>query len=191
VQGTVSPAAALSDRFITMQLTLNTKNNSGISIEQALGAMPLFRGLSADALEVLSNSALRTHFRAGQMIFRQGEPANRFYLIEKGRVSLIDEQNGEPCRFGVLGRQEVLGWSWLFPPHAWHFTARAVTPIDAIFFYATPLREACEQNPNLGYELMKRFSAVMVQRLQNSRAELIQARRHVYRLSEAADATAA
>jgi CRP/FNR family cyclic AMP-dependent transcriptional regulator len=171
-----------------MQLTLNSKGRSGETIEQALAAMPLFEGLSSEAIQTLANSAMRTHFRPGQMIFQQNEPANRFFLIEKGRVSLIDEQNGEPCRFGVLGPQEVVGWSWLFAPHSWHFTARAVTAVDAIFFYATPLREACENNHDFGYELMKRFSSVMVQRLQSSRTELIQARREVYRLTEAAEA---
>jgi CRP/FNR family transcriptional regulator, cyclic AMP receptor protein len=171
-----------------MQLTLNDKDSSGVKIAESLAAMPLFESLSTAALETLANSAMRTHFRAGQLIFRQGEPANRFFLIEKGRVSLIDEQNGEPCRFGVLGPQEVVGWSWLFPPHSWRFTARAVTAVDAIFFYATPLREACESNHDFGYELMKRFSSVMVQRLQSSRAELIRVRRDVYRLTEAAEA---
>src|SRR5690349_3348381 len=123
-----------------MQLTLESKEQSAASIAGALGAMPLFNGLPAEALETLARSAMRTHFRAGQLIFRQGEPANRFFLIEGGRVSLIDEQNSEPCRFAVLGPQEMLGWSWLFPPHFCHFTARAVTAVDAIFFYATPLR---------------------------------------------------
>jgi len=161
-----------------------------VTIAQTLNAMPLFEGLPPEALHTLADSAMRTRFRAGQLIFRQGEPANRFFLIEKGRVSLIDEQHGHPCRFAVLGPQEVLGWSWLFPPYEWHFTARADTTVNAIFFYATPLRDVCEVNHDFGYELMKRFSAVTVSRLQNSRAELIQARRDVYRLTEAAETAA-
>ena len=162
----------------------------GTTIAHALAEMPLLDGLSEEILHVLSSAAMRTHFRAGQLIFRQGEEANRFFLVEKGKVSLVDEENGEPCRFGVLGPKEVLGWSWLFPPHHWRFTARAITEVNAIFFYATPLREACEKNHDLGYELMKRFSSIMVQRLQKSRAELISARREVYRLHEASGALA-
>jgi CRP/FNR family cyclic AMP-dependent transcriptional regulator len=168
-----------------MELTLRRKTSPAEHIVQALTRMPIFAGLSAERLRILSDAAMRTHFRAGQMIFRQGEPANRFFLIESGKVSLIDEQNSEPCRFGVLGSEEVLGWSWLFPPHFWNFTARAIVPTDAVLFYGTQLREACEADHDLGYELMKRFSAVMVQRLQSSRVELIQARRELYRFSAA------
>lgn len=150
--------------------------------------MPIFNGLTEEHLEILSGAAVRTNFQAGQLIFRQGEQANRFYLIESGKVGLISEAQGETSRFAALGANEVLGWSWLFPPHAWNFTARAIVPTRAIFFHGTQVREACEADHDLGYELMKRFSAVMVQRLQSSRAELIQARREVYRLSAAAAA---
>ena len=167
-----------------MQLTLGTKDKSVMTIAETLAAMPLFDGLSAEATGTLAKCAMRTQFSAGQLICRQGEPANRFFLIDKGRVSLIDEQEGEPCRFAVLGPQELLGWSWLFPPHFWRFTARAVTEVEAVFFYATPLREACERNHDFGYELMKRFSAVMVQRLENARIELIEARRAVCHLTD-------
>lgn len=171
-----------------MNLTPSRYSAKSPGIQQALEEMPLFNGLSKQHLRILSGAAMRTNFRAGQMIFRQGEQANRFYLIESGKVGLISEADGETSRFAVLGSDEVLGWSWLFPPHAWNFTARAIVPTGAIFFHGTQLREACDADHDLGYELMKRFSAVMVQRLQSSRAELIQARRDVYRLSSTAAA---
>jgi CRP-like cAMP-binding protein len=168
-----------------MELFLK-KELSAQSIEEAFAGMPVFANLSPELLRILSKAAMRTRFSAGQKIFQQGEPANRFYIIEQGKVSLIDEADGEPCRFGIVEAHEILGWSWLFPPHTWRFTARAVTAVQAIFFYATPLREACEADHDFGYELMKRFSAVMVQRLQSSREELIEARRRIYHLSTAA-----
>jgi len=66
----------------------------------------------------------------------------------------------------------LLGWSWMFPPYMWHFTARAVQPTVAIFFYGTILREYCERDPAFGYELFKRMSAVMVKRLQAARKKI-------------------
>jgi CRP/FNR family transcriptional regulator, cyclic AMP receptor protein len=71
----------------------------------------------------------------------------------------------------------VLGWSWLFPPYTWNFTARALTPVRAIFFYGTWLRERCDVEPELGYELMRRTAAVLMRRLQATRQQLIQAQR--------------
>ena len=69
----------------------------------------------------------------------------------------------------------MLGWSWLFPPYVWHFTARAVEPVRAIFFYGTWLRERCDADPALGYELMKRTTAVVIRRLQAARQQLVSA----------------
>lgn len=175
--------------LLYMDITRSRYSANSAAIEQALEGMPIFDGLTREHIRILSGVAMRTKFRAGQLIFRQGEPANRFYLIESGKVGLISEAEGETSRFAVLGSDEVLGWSWLFPPHAWNFTARAIVPTGAIFFHGTQLREACDADHDLGYELMKRFSAVMVQRLQSSRAELIQARREVYRLTSTTTAT--
>ena len=61
----------------------------------------------------------------------------------------------------------------MFPPYVWHFTARAVEPTQAIFFYGTILREYCERDPSLGYELLKRMSVAMVKRLQAARKNMV------------------
>jgi hypothetical protein len=61
----------------------------------------------------------------------------------------------------------------MFPPYVWHFTARAAGPVTAIFFYGTILREYCERNHSLGYELFKRMSAVMIKRLQAAREKML------------------
>jgi CRP/FNR family transcriptional regulator, cyclic AMP receptor protein len=53
---------------------------------------------------------------------------------------------------------DLLRWSWISPPYTWHFSERAVAPTTAIFFYGTILREYCESDPALGYELFKRMS---------------------------------
>ena len=98
------------------------------------------------------------------MIFREGELADRFYLIETGKV-ILESSDG-------LG-DSLLGWSWMFPPHTWNFTARAVEPITAIFFPGTTLREYCERDHSLGYELLKRMSLVMNRRMQAARNKML------------------
>jgi CRP/FNR family transcriptional regulator, cyclic AMP receptor protein len=67
----------------------------------------------------------------------------------------------------------LLGWSWMFPPYVWQFTARAVEPTTAVFFYGTILREYCEKDHSLGYELFKRMSVVMLRRLQAARKQML------------------
>lgn len=135
---------------------------------------PFFKGLTEEHYEVLASCAMRINFKPGDTIFREGEVANRFYLIEEGQV-LLEAEVAPHEHEGVQQMKggDVLGWSWLFPPYYWHFSAQAQTPVTAIFFYGTRLRERCEQDPALGYELMKRVSEIVVRRLQTTRQELL------------------
>lgn len=147
------------------------------SMIRALGEIPMFQGLSVRHLEILAAAALVSRFPAGKLIFHQGDPANRFFIIQRGQVNLIAEDFPDPCPFAVLRAGEVMGWSWLFPPHKWNFSARTVLPTDAIFFYGARLRQACADDHEFGFELMRRASAVVVQRLNSCRTDLIHARR--------------
>ena len=135
---------------------------------------PFLAGMNHKQLVLLTNCAIPVHFGKGQIIFREGEMANRFYLIESGKVILQSTgRHGQPALVDTIGAGDLLGWSWIFPPYVWHFTARASEPTDAIFFYGTILREYCERDHSLGYELFKRMSAVMVKRLQAARENML------------------
>lgn len=139
---------------------------------------PFLQGLKPAHLLLLADSAMRVHYQPDESIFREGDPANRFYLIEKGRVSLESQrkdQAGGPIQ--VIGPGDVLGWSWLFPPYYWHFGARALEPTTAIFFYGTRLRDQCEHDHEFGYEMMWRMTQIVSLRLQAARQELLDARR--------------
>jgi len=148
------------------------------AVEATVFEHPFLAGLKPEHLRVLANNALRMEYPTDELIFREGDPANRFYLIERGRVSLEYGRREEPSMpIQAIGPGDVLGWSWLFPPYYWNFDARAVEPTTAIFFYGTRLRDECEQDKSLGYELMKRMTAVAIQRLQATRRQLLASRR--------------
>jgi len=140
----------------------------------SLAGQPFLRGMARHHLELLAASAMPAEFEAGETIFKEGDPANRFYLIHSGKISLESpgQPEQEPALIETVGGGDPLGWSWLFPPYYWHFNARAVTPVTAIFFYGTRLREQCENDRDFGYELLKRVSAVVVHRLQATRRRL-------------------
>ena len=147
------------------------------SLEEIVAQHPFLRGISPAHLAILTDAAMLAQFDAGELLFREGDPANRFYLIREGQVVLessAGESGAVPIQ--VIGAGDVLGWSWLFPPYSWRFDARTVEPVQAIFFYGTRLREQCESDHGLGYELMKRMAAVVIQRLQATREQLLQAR---------------
>lgn len=135
---------------------------------------PFLAGMSRTQLMLLSDCAIAVHFKKGQTILREGDFANRFYLIESGRVVLESgESLGEPVMVDTIGSGDLLGWSWMFQPYVWRFTARAAEPTGAIFFYGTILREYCERDHSLGYELFKRVTPIMLRRLQAARTKML------------------
>jgi len=144
-------------------------------LEAAVAAHPFLLGISPPHIHLLADCAMRSKFTAGQIIFRKGETANRFYLIEDGKVALESTAGDAVVRIDEVGPGNLLGWSWIFPPYMWHFDARAIEPTTAIFLYGTMLREYCELDPALGYELFKRMSEVMMRRLQAARVRLSEA----------------
>jgi CRP-like cAMP-binding protein len=140
---------------------------------------PFLAGLDPVKLALLTDCAMVVRFARGDTIFREGELANRFYLIESGKVLLESSgAQGDPVVIDAIGAGELLGWSWMFAPYVWHFTARAAEPVTAIFFYGTILREYCERDDALGYELFKRMGAVMVKRLQAAREKMVAIHAH-------------
>ena len=135
---------------------------------------PFLAGMNHTQLTLLTDCAVARHFSATQTILHEGEFANGFYLIETGKVALESETiPGKSIPLQTLGPGDLLGWSWMFSPYVWQFTARAVEPCTALFFYAAILREYCEKDHSLGYELLKRISAVMVIRLQAAHDRMV------------------
>jgi CRP/FNR family cyclic AMP-dependent transcriptional regulator len=119
-----------------------------------------------------------TQFESGQVIFRAGDPANGFYLIESGTVVLEERHaDGEAVVIDVVSAGEPLGWSWLFPPYLWQFDARATLPCRAICLSGIMLRQHRDEDLFLSHELFKRMSEVMVRRLQAARSQLSAAKK--------------
>jgi CRP/FNR family cyclic AMP-dependent transcriptional regulator len=140
----------------------------------ALAAHPFLRGMSRDQLSILSEAARHVRFPARYRLFEDGGSANRFWLIQSGHVSLDLHIPGEgPVVIETIGMGELLGWSWLFPPHKWAFGAVAATEVEAFEFDAPTVRERCAAYPDLGYEFNQRVTRVLAKRLQATRIRLI------------------
>ena len=134
---------------------------------------PFFSGMSPEHHRIFLESSAYAEFGAGDVVFREGSPANSFFLIGQGTVALEANMNGEGLApIAVLNDGEPLGWSWLFPPHVWHFHARALKRTTTTYFDARILRRLCEEDHDFGYELLKRLSQVMLKRLQSTRGEM-------------------
>src|SRR5690348_9662142 len=144
------------------------------SLERILGQHPFFEGLDPEYLKLLVGCASNVRFEAGAYLFRQGEEANQFYLLRQGRVALqIFEPHCPAITIETLEKDDVLGWSWLVAPYFWRCDGRAVELTRALALDGKCLRNKCEQNHDLGYELLKRFSQILEHRLQSTRVQLL------------------
>ncbi len=144
------------------------------TLEELIADAPLFEGLSAAHLRLIAGCGANEHFAAGAELFREGAPADRFFLIREGAVALEVEAPGRGrLVIETLHPGEVVGWSWLFEPYRWQFDARARELTRVVGFDGVCLRGKCEADHELGYQLMRRFAASVIERLQATRLQLL------------------
>jgi CRP-like cAMP-binding protein len=145
-----------------------------ITMAALLAEQPFFAGMRPIHLERLSFYARRSVFRPGARVFNEGGHADRFWVIRAGRAQINTHLPGRPdAVIETLGPGAVLGWSWLFPPQTWHFGAVTLEPTLTVELEAAGVLRLLQDDPEIGYELTKRFMAVVVERLQATRMRLI------------------
>ena len=144
------------------------------SLESIIDHHPFFQGMKPQHLAMLHKGAKEVRYRPGETMFSEGEPANRFFLIEQGNVLLeVHEPSGGTAAVQMAPADDVIGWSWLFPPFTWHLRARALEHTTVIVLDGAHLLSMAEAHHDFGYELMKRVAQVVIQRLQATRRQLL------------------
>ncbi|KZL16274.1 Cyclic nucleotide-binding domain protein [Pseudovibrio axinellae] len=144
------------------------------NIHRLLGENPFFNGISEEHLELISGCGRLAHFKAGEFLLREGEVADTFHLVRTGKISI---ESNSPARgplsiSGVLSGG-IIGFDWLFPPHRHSFDSLAITSVSTVALDGECLRGKAEADHELGYQLMKRFSQVMHDRLQATQLQLL------------------
>jgi CRP-like cAMP-binding protein len=141
---------------------------------ELLAGFPPFDQLTDEHRAAVALTARAVAYPAGTTLFAEGQPASGCWLIRAGEVALGTEIPGRgQVVVQTLGAGDVLGWSWLVPPHYWQFSATAVTGVSAIEFDTVELRALAETDPALGYPLALKLFEVVVARLQSTRSRLL------------------
>lgn len=144
------------------------------SIEQAIAEHPFFAGLPKRSVAFLASCAEKRRLKEDEVLFRHGGKADRFFVVLEGRVTVeVAAIQGPSLDLRELGPGDLLGWSWLIPPYQWHFQARAEELSEVLEFDGTAVLRRCEQDPAFGYDLLKRFSGLMSERLAAAREKMM------------------
>ncbi|GGN84702.1 hypothetical protein GCM10010112_64260 [Actinoplanes lobatus] len=139
-----------------------------------VGARPFFSALTTEQFTVLSADGRPVTYRPGERIFTEGGVADRFWLIETGRVALDMHVPGRGDQIiETLAAGTLLGWSWLYPPYRWQFGALAHEATDGLAFDASSVRRRCAADPTFGYAILRCFTPVIIERLQATRLRLL------------------
>jgi CRP/FNR family cyclic AMP-dependent transcriptional regulator len=143
-------------------------------LERLLAQHPFFKDMRASTRELIAGCASNCVFRDGDRILKEGDAADSFYLLRHGAVALeIHVPARSPLVIETLSDGDVLGWSWLVPPYRVRFDARAIGLVRALRINGRCLREKCEQDSDLGYELYKQVIPVIVDRLTAARLQMV------------------
>lgn len=143
-------------------------------IAELVADHPILAGLPGDTVAQVAGCAQNVAFDRGALLIGEGAAADTFFLLRRGSVALeIHSPGAGPLVVETLRAGQVLGWSWLFPPYRWHFDARALEPVGAIAVDGACLRQKADADPAFGYELVRRFTAVILDRLQATRLRLL------------------
>jgi CRP/FNR family cyclic AMP-dependent transcriptional regulator len=150
------------------------------TIDALLPDVPMFEGMGSERLALIAGCAVNRVFENDAYLLREGEPAEVFYAIREGDVALETyvPQRGA-LTLQTLHAGEVLGWSWLVSPHRTTFDARAIGQVHTLAFDGRCLRGKCEQDHDLGYDVLMRFVPVIVERLQATRLQMLDVYGHV------------
>jgi len=143
-------------------------------LEELLDEHPFFAGMEEGPRRFIAGCGRNEVYHAGEYLFRENDPADKFFLIRHGSVAVeLHVPGRDPLIVDTLQAGEIAGWSWLVPPHTWANDARATTLVRAISLDGKCLRDKCAEDHSVGYEVFKRFIPVIADRLTSVRMQLL------------------
>jgi CRP-like cAMP-binding protein len=144
------------------------------NIASLLGETAFFKNFDPLHLAKVADCGTHMQFKAGEYIFHAGDELDLFYVLRSGKVTLeINAPGRGPMIIQTLQEGDLLSWSWILAPYKKYFDARAIELTRTIGFSGECVRRKCDEDPRLGYELVKRIAGVMSQRLQATRLQLL------------------
>lgn len=145
-----------------------------MSIESLRDVTGMLRDLPTGALEFLESLAVEIEFGPGALIFDEDDAADSFYIVATGKVGLeVSMPARDPVLIQTLGPGELLGVSWLFPPHRWAWSARALEPTMVVAFDARAVMDECDRDVQLAVHVYRAVAEMSVRRLHATRVRLL------------------
>lgn len=135
---------------------------------------PLFQGMDPGFLEALEPSVVVRSIETGELIIREGSPAHALLLVTHGKIGLeMTSPDRPPLSLLTVGPGEIVGWSWLLPPHRWQVDGRALKPTRVLAIDGPVLRGLLDSRPKDGYRFLLRIVPIITGRLHSARVQVM------------------
>ena len=158
--------------ILTNGLWRSYMNNQSIS--EYLSTHEFLYEFSDDALKFLCDYSSTVEIKKGEVLFLEGETADKFYVVRSGRISLqMPAIIGPTLEIQSLDENQILGWSWLISPYKWNFQTKAEEDSELLQFDGVAILARCNEEPKFGYELLKKFAALMSVGLNTARIKMM------------------
>ncbi len=143
---------------------------------QTLSQFSLFNGLPEPLLKQIAEIGVQTSAKKGEFVFHEGEKADKLHFLLDGSVALRVKLTSRPESVAVSFVStpfQSFGWSGIVPP--FHYTSSAECDEDSnlLIIPAQPFMKLMEENPQAGFQVMKRIAEIIADRLRNSRQALL------------------
>jgi CRP-like cAMP-binding protein len=151
----------------------NTSTEPATPMDQPVTRAAIFRPLGPNVVAAVSQRLLLADYRPGQLIFAEGEPGDRLYIIASGKVKVACRApGGREMVQAVLGPSDMCGELAVFDSGPRSSTATAVTEVRAMFAERAALRACITDHPEIAEQLL-RVLARRLRRTNNNLADLI------------------
>ena len=142
-------------------------------MDEVLARAGIFQGVDPAAIEVLTESLERVEFPRGTVIFNEGEPGDRLYIVSTGKVKIGRRSpDGRENLLSIFGPSDMFGELSIFDPGPRTSTATTVTDVRAYTMDRNALREWIGKRPEIAEQLL-RVLARRLRRTNNMLADLI------------------
>jgi CRP-like cAMP-binding protein len=138
----------------------------------SIADLPLFHQFGAKSLERLSSLARIHRFGPDHIIFREGDPSSKFYVIRTGHIALEIAASDRALHVRTAGPGDEVGWSALLAGRGKMLQAHTLDEVEVFAFEGAELLKMCDEDPKFGFELMHHLLGVVADRLEATRVQL-------------------
>lgn len=140
-------------------------------LTQLLSEAGILRHVEPATASAMIKQLHTTEFAAGQIIFAQGDPGDRVYIIVTGKVKIsLRGPGGRENLRAIMGPTDVFGELAVFDPGPRSCTATAITGVRAVWVDRATLRAWMARRPVIAEQLLHALN----QRLQHTEDQLIE-----------------